>query len=323
MFSRGALAVTAMLAAGCAFQGPVLPELAPAETTVELQHTPFFPQEDYYCGPAALATVLTTSGKPVPAAELVDKVYIPEKKGSLQIELMAATRRYGRLPYVIEPALTALLAEVNAGRPVLVFQNLGLRFYPVWHYAVAIGFDSARDEIILRSGTTKRRVMRTRTFLRTWERSNHWGLVALRPGELPAQPDPHQYLRSAADMEGIADPQDLSLIFKAAVDRWPESDAAMFALGNNYYALHQVEQARTIYTHLLEQHPEHIPARNNLAHVLSELGCYEEARSEISSALATVNTGDSLRDALVQTYEEIVTAQKHQIQAVGTACAAP
>jgi len=292
----------------------VLSKLAPTAGLVELQDTPFFPQRDYYCGPAALATVISASGQPVTAAQLVDKVYIPEKKGSLQVELLAATRRYQRLPYVIEPSISALLAEIGSGRPVLVFQNLGIRSYPVWHYAVVIGFDTERDEIILRSGTTERRVMSTRKFLKTWERSGQWGFVALNPGRLPVSPDPYRYLKAAAAMEGVALPQDLVLIFQAAANQWPQSDGALFGLGNAYYSLNKLKEAETTYRQLLEQHPQHVAARNNLAHVLSEIGCYDQAKAEVNDALTRMEPGDALREVLSETYEEILTATANRAQ---------
>lgn len=48
---------------------------------VELTNVPFFPQEDYQCGPAALATVLTWSGVNVTPEQLTPQVYIPERWG--------------------------------------------------------------------------------------------------------------------------------------------------------------------------------------------------------------------------------------------------
>src|SRR5690606_31071454 len=101
---------------------------------VELAHVPFFPQEDYQCGPAALATVLSASGVDVTADALTRQVYLPGRRGSLQTELVAATRRHGRLPYRLEGGLPALLAQVDAGHPVVVLQNLGFKRWPRWHY---------------------------------------------------------------------------------------------------------------------------------------------------------------------------------------------
>ncbi|HKB52378.1 MAG TPA: hypothetical protein VKD22_00145, partial [Ramlibacter sp.] len=64
--------------------------------TVELRNVPFFPQKEYECGPAALATVLASSGVAVTPDPLVKDVYLPARRGSLQLEMLAAARRYGR-----------------------------------------------------------------------------------------------------------------------------------------------------------------------------------------------------------------------------------
>lgn len=122
----------------------------------ELTDTPFFPQEQYQCGPAALATVLKHSGVETDASALIDEVYLPSRQGSLQIEILASSRRHNRLPFRIPPEMSALLEEIAAGNPVLVLQNLGLSWAPQWHYAVVVGFDLAHQEIILRSGTEAR-----------------------------------------------------------------------------------------------------------------------------------------------------------------------
>ena len=112
---------------------------------VMLDDVAFFPQVKYQCGPAALATVLSHRSVDVVPENLIEKVYIPERKGSLQIEMVATARSYGKLAYPLENQLKALLAELAAGNPVLVFQNLALSVWPQWHYAVAVGYDLAYD----------------------------------------------------------------------------------------------------------------------------------------------------------------------------------
>src|SRR5205823_8928965 len=125
--------------AGLAPQTATLREtLAPAlHERFELTQVPFFPQDEYQCGPAALATALASSGVKVTPEELVPQVYIPERKGSLQVEMLAAARRHGLISYQLAPRLEDLLRELNAGTPVIVLQNLGIG--ESWHYAVAIG----------------------------------------------------------------------------------------------------------------------------------------------------------------------------------------
>src|SRR5215212_8494513 len=88
--------------AGCA---PLVPQTMGLRTEwpagvaqrVELTAVPFFPQEDYQCGPAALATVLKHSGVDVTPDPLVSQVFLPARQGSLQLEMLAAARRYGRV----------------------------------------------------------------------------------------------------------------------------------------------------------------------------------------------------------------------------------
>src|SRR5690606_10643372 len=167
---RGTVLLAAsLLAASCATAppaiGPQLPDDAPVER--ELTHVPFFPQEDYQCGPAALATVLAASGVDVTADALTRQVYLPGRRGSLQTELIAATRRHDRLPYRLEGGLPALLAQVDAGHPVVVLQNLGFKRWPRWHYAVVVGYSAADGTLMLRSGTTRRLSMPVWLFQRT------------------------------------------------------------------------------------------------------------------------------------------------------------
>src|SRR5688572_23044905 len=65
------------------------------QTKVELTTTPFFPQKTHQCGPAALASVLSAAGVAITPDELTNEVYLPARRGSLQLELLAATRRRG------------------------------------------------------------------------------------------------------------------------------------------------------------------------------------------------------------------------------------
>jgi ABC-type bacteriocin/lantibiotic exporter with double-glycine peptidase domain len=164
----------------------------------ELTQVPFYPQKKYQCGPAALATVLQQSGVNISPLELVPEIYIPARQGSLQIEILASSRRHGRIAYRIEPNLQSLFKEVSAGNPVLVLQNLGLSWAPTWHYAVVAGFDFTSEKVILRSGVEERHQTSLNTFERTWARGKYWGIVVLPPDKLPETADAQRVLRSLA-----------------------------------------------------------------------------------------------------------------------------
>ena len=250
----------------------------------EIESVPFFAQKEYECGPAALAMVLSAAGIAVTPDALVNQVYLPARKGSLQVEMLAATRQQGLVAYPLKPALQDLLQEVAAGHPVLVFQNLSLPIYPVWHYAVVIAYDLERNTITLHSGETARMEMSLFTFERTWARGNYWAMLALKPDNLPATADAGAYARSVAALES-SHPQTAYLAYTQALTRWPDDAKLWFGQGNSAYALHDLQAAATAYQAATEAQPEFADAWNNLAQVQLEIGDKAAAKAAIARAV--------------------------------------
>ena len=148
---------------------------------VELTEVPFFPQEEYHCGPAALATVVNYQGGAVTPEQVAEMIYVPELKGSLQVEVAAAARQFDMLPVRLDGRMESLLRELDAGNPVFVLQNLAVDWYPMWHYEVVIGYDFESRDMIMRSGTDRRRTRSFAKFEKTWQRADYWALVMVPP----------------------------------------------------------------------------------------------------------------------------------------------
>jgi tetratricopeptide (TPR) repeat protein len=271
--------------AGCASIPTSVSGLPVSGQAIELEDTPFYPQERYQCGPAALATALVHSGAEVSLEDIVDKVYLPGRQGSLQVELLAATRTEGRLPYVIDGSLAAIWQELERGRPVLVLQNLGIAAIPRWHYAVVVGIDAERGEVVLRSGTDRRRVTPSRTFLHTWRRGGYWGLVVLAPDQLPAAPDRSRYFEAVAALEQAGRAEEATIAWQTALEHWPGDSVALFGLANSRFVLGDYQAAEDAYLELLDREPGMVVARNNLALALAGQGRYAAAMEEIAIAL--------------------------------------
>jgi len=289
---------------GCATTSPQLRDYLPSQAShVELVATPFIAQEAYQCGPASLAMLLQDSGVKISAAALKPRVYIPQLKGSLQAEMLAATRDLGRMPYPIAPRLDALLAELRLGRPVLVLQNLGFDFYPVWHYAVVVGYDAQADHIILRSGTTRRKLKPTWHFLRDWSKSDFWGVAALLPGTLPADASAQRYLEAAASLESAGKTQAARLAYASAVSHWPEQPAGWLGLGNVQYAEADSQAAIQTYKRALNRLGNIPVIHNNLAQVLADQGCKQAASKHVKLALQSAP--QALRPAILDTQKNI------------------
>ena len=107
------------------------PEVMPQ---VELIDVPFYPQQEYHCGPASLAAIVNYRGVSSNPEDIARMVYVPGLKGSLQVEIAAAIRQLGLLAVETDGQLASLLRELDAGNPVFVLQNLGVDAFPVWHY---------------------------------------------------------------------------------------------------------------------------------------------------------------------------------------------
>ena len=303
IFARAAgLALAACLfVAGCATRGPLLESTGGA---VELAETPFFPQLDHQCGPAALATVLGASGVAATPETLTPLVYLPGRRGSLQIEMQAAPRSFDRIAYTLAPNLDAITAELDAGRPVLVLHNYGLPIWPRWHYAVAIGYDPATQKLLLRSGKKQRQQLSARNFMRAWDNGGRWAVVMLKPGDLPAQKDRRTYLEAASAFERVAKPASAQQAFDAAVRAWPEDAFAWIGRGTAQYRAGKLPEATADYRQALNIDSSLAGARNNLAMTLLDQGCAAAARREVEKIDAGAISG-SLRDAVQDTRAQI------------------
>jgi hypothetical protein len=273
----------------------------------ELTQVPFYPQKKYQCGPAALATVLQQSGVNVSPLELVPEIYLPARQGSLQIEILAASRRHGRIAYRIDPNLQSLFKEVSAGNPVLVLQNLGLSWAPTWHYAVVAGFDFSTEKVILRSGVIERHQTSLDTFERTWARSKYWGIVVLPPDKLPETADALRYVKTVAALEKINRWKDANTAYNTALTRWPGNLIAQIGLGNSYYRLKNLPASEQAFRSASLEHPDSGAAFNNLAQVLLEQGKIIEAKSHVQRA---IEIGGPQLENYQETLREINQQQK-------------
>lgn len=305
IFSAALAVIAALGSAGCASFPDSVARFDRTPGKVEISSTPFFPQERYQCGPAALTTVLMHSGVGTTLESVTRLTYIPERHGSLQTELLATARAFERIPYRIEPTMAALVAELRAGRPVLVLQNLGPGWFPQWHYAVVVGVDADNSRVILRSGTDRRRETALRTFLNTWKRGSYWAVVTLVPGELPAEPDKSRYFSAVADLAAVGHYDSAKAAWSAALQKWPGDPVAEFGKANAAFQLDDFAEAERGYRALLSRHPDMHTARNNLAYALAGQGRMAEALEELRLLVATTESDDPLRDEYQESLREI------------------
>jgi hypothetical protein len=253
---------------------------------VELTQVPFHLQDDFLCGPASLAMVFNAAGVLASVESVTPMVYLPGRQGSLQAEMLGATRRSGLVAYTPAPELEAVLREVAAGTPVVVLLNLAVRLFPVWHYAVIVGYDLEAQQVIVRSGKRERDEWRFSFLEFLWQESNYWAMLALPPGRVPATARESDFAAAVAALEKAGRVREARESYRALLERWPANLLALIGLGNVEYALRDLPAAERAFRRASEAHPGSGVAFNNLAHVLATLGRLADAEAAARTAVS-------------------------------------
>ena len=274
----------------------------------EINDVPFFPQKSYQCGPAALSMALVWSGIQVKPDTVAPEVFTPSLKGSLQSALIGATRRHGRIAYPIT-TIDELVKEVASGHPVIILQNLGLSWIPIWHYSLAIGYDLVDGFVILHSGRTFRKHLSLVTFERTWARSDHWGLLILPPSKLPVTGQESEYISAVIGLEKTHHWNEALKGYQTALSRWSNSLGAYIGIGNCYYVLGEFKAAEAILRDATNLFPNEGVVLNNLAQVLLAQSKYNEALESVRKA---IRLGGPLSHLYQKTLEEILSLKVTQ-----------
>jgi tetratricopeptide (TPR) repeat protein len=303
----GALAAVLLLA-GCAGTPETarLTQAPPPDVpeTVELKAVPFFAQTAYHCGPAALAAALNFTGLSVTPDGIADQVYTEGRTGTLQTEILTASRRNGRIAIAVH-SMQDGFREVANGRPVLILQNLGLEIAPQWHYALLIGFDLKTETAILRSGTTRRLELPIKTLEHTWRRGDFWGVAVAGPeGPVPVTASFGDWLNGAVGLERVGNSEAAATAYATAAVHWSQQAGPFIALGSLYAAKGQLaEAAASLRKALSRTGPDNRPvALNNLAYVLMLQERWDEAEAFAEQAVAA---GGAFQATARETLKEI------------------
>lgn len=252
--------------------------------TVELNDVPFYAQTEFQCGPATLAMVLNHQGVEAEVDRLIPQVFLPGRDGSVQPEMLATVRRYEQVAFPIRGTMDTLLSHLAAGDPVVVMQNLSLPIYPMWHYAVAIGYDLPNETLILRSGEVERHTMSFSRFDATWARTERWGFVVAEPGTIPAGISARNALEAISAYEEAHGARATLSSWQAFVERHPSNAVGQFALANAFYADQQADEARNTFKRATTLDPTMGAAWLNLGILLLQSDEPDEARAALTQA---------------------------------------
>lgn len=266
------LLCSGMLAA-CTAEGPKHSASFALPGSTRVSGVPFHPQDGYGCGPSSLAMVLGWTGLDIRPQNLRTRL---DEQGDPRPALARTAIFYGRLAYPIA-GMRSLLAELESGHPVLIVQNLGIESRPIWNCSVAIGLDRARDALILNTGNQASKRVGARTFERLWAETDQWGLVVLKPGDVPGGANLGGYLSAARALEQAGRYWEAVLAYDAALATWPDNSDTFMGLGTSLYRLGDPRGAADAYRTAAMLAGDPTSARAALARLSSEQASLEAA----------------------------------------------
>jgi ABC-type bacteriocin/lantibiotic exporter with double-glycine peptidase domain len=148
---------------------------APAGSVRIIESVPFFSQEDYQCGPAAMASVLNYRGIKIRSEEIASAIYSKSARGTLNFDMVFFAEKKGLYARQYPGNLADLKYRIDNSHPLIVMVDYGFLIYQKDHFMVVVGYDSGN--IIVHSGKDSFKRIPIEDFLKTWQKTKNWTLL--------------------------------------------------------------------------------------------------------------------------------------------------
>ncbi|HXZ37454.1 MAG TPA: C39 family peptidase [Thermodesulfobacteriota bacterium] len=149
------------------------------KTARAIEGVPFFPQEQFQCGPASLAGVLNYYGLRITPAEIAAEVFSRSARGTLDMDMVFYAQRKGMKAEQYAGSLEDLQGSIDSRRPLIVLIDQGFWVYQNHHFMVVVGYD--KGGIVVNSGKEENKFISLDSFLKTWEKTKFWTLRITPP----------------------------------------------------------------------------------------------------------------------------------------------
>jgi ABC-type bacteriocin/lantibiotic exporter with double-glycine peptidase domain len=155
------------------------PQTLSPKTARIIEGVPFFPQEEFQCGPASLAGVLNYYGLRITPAEIAAEVYSRSARGTLDMDMVFYAQRKGMRAEQYAGSFEDLQGNIDSRRPLIVLIDQGFWVYQNHHFMVVVGYD--QGGIVVNSGKEEKKFISLDSFLKTWKKTKFWTLRVTPP----------------------------------------------------------------------------------------------------------------------------------------------
>lgn len=141
----------------------------------EIEGVPFVRQDSHFCGPAALASVMSYYGSPVDQETIGNEVYCNGLKGSLITDLETFAKKRGFKTRLAQGSMDDIEGFVAEKRPVIVLVDMGFWVVSKPHYLVVTGCSAGG--VTAHTGYKASRRFSREDFVRIWKKQGSVYLV--------------------------------------------------------------------------------------------------------------------------------------------------
>jgi hypothetical protein len=159
----------------CLFSCAAIKEIPESGYVRIIENVPFYPQEDYQCGPASLAGVLNYWGISAEPGDIAKEIFSESVKGTLNIDMALYAQKKGLHADFYKGNIEDLKKNIESGFPVIVLVDYGISLYQVNHFMVVTGYNDYG--VIVNSGKYQNNLIIEKDFIRLWKKANYWTLL--------------------------------------------------------------------------------------------------------------------------------------------------
>ena len=135
----------------------------------------FYAQDDYQCGPAALAALLNFRGLPVTPDQIAREIFSGSARGTLVMDMVFYAEGRGLKVKHYSGSEADVRQNIDRGNPLIALVDYGFWVYERGHFLVIVGYND--NGFILNSGKEERRFVPREEFLRAWKKANFLTLL--------------------------------------------------------------------------------------------------------------------------------------------------
>jgi predicted double-glycine peptidase len=147
--------------------------------SVIIENIPFYPQKEYQCGPASLASVLNFWGIDITPDEIAKEIFSKKARGTLNIDMLLYAKKRGLFSDQYRGNWEDLKGKIKEGYPLIVLVDYGIKpFFQANHFMVIIGYNE--EGVIVNSDKSEHLFIEKDKFLELWKKTDYWTLLIKR-----------------------------------------------------------------------------------------------------------------------------------------------